>query len=100
MRPLVRSTINDVLVRVENEASHAAIAILMGNEVFTPWVRAPMVWPYNGNTMSILDLFLAAISLAPVGLFLLFWRMFPHDSGIHPIYRDSRLNDTQKDRGL
>ena len=36
--------------------------------------------------MSILDLFLAAISLAPVGLFLLFWRMFPDDRGIHPIY--------------
>jgi hypothetical protein len=50
--------------------------------------------------MSILDLFLAAISLVPVGLFLLFWRMFPDDRGIHPIYRDSRLNDTQKDRGI
>jgi len=44
--------------------------------------------------------FLAAISLAPLGLFLLFWRMFPDDRGIHPIYRDSRSNDTQKDRGI
>jgi hypothetical protein len=50
--------------------------------------------------MSILDLFLAAISLVPVGLFVLFWRMFPDDRGIHPIYRGSRLNDTQKDRGI
>ena len=87
-------------MRVENEASHAAKTILVGNEVFTPWVRAPMAWPYNGNAMSILDLFLAAISLVPVGLFLLFWRMFPDDRGIHPIYKDSRFNDRQKDRGI
>jgi hypothetical protein len=33
--------------------------------------------------------FLAALSLAPLGLFLLFWRMFPRDRGIHPIYRES-----------
>ena len=39
--------------------------------------------------MSMLDFFLGVISLAPVGLFLLFWRMFPHDRGIHPIYRES-----------
>jgi hypothetical protein len=50
--------------------------------------------------MSILDLFLAAISLPPVALFLLFWRMFPDDRGIHPIYRDSRLNDAQKDESI
>ena len=49
--------------------------------------------------MPILDLFLAAISLAPLGLLFLLWRMFPDDRGIHPIYRDSRLNDTQKDKG-
>jgi hypothetical protein len=54
----------------------------------------------HGHEMSILDLFLAAISLAPLGLLLLFWRMFPDDRGIHPIYRDSRSNDTQKDRGI
>ena len=35
------------------------------------------------------DFFLAALSLAPVGLFLLFWRMFPRDRGVHPIYRES-----------
>ena len=58
------------------------------------------VWPYTDIEMSILDLFLAAISLAPLGLLLLFWRMFPDDRGIHPIYRDSRLNDTEKDRGI
>ena len=39
--------------------------------------------------MSIFDLLLAALSLAQVGLFLLFWRMFPRDRGIHPIYRES-----------
>jgi hypothetical protein len=50
--------------------------------------------------MSILDLFLAAISVAPLGLLLLFWRMFPDDHGVHPIYRDSRLNDTEEDRSI
>jgi hypothetical protein len=39
--------------------------------------------------MSMVDFFLAALSLAPVGLFLLFWRMFPRDRGVHPIYRES-----------
>lgn len=39
--------------------------------------------------MFMFDFFLAALSLAPVGLFLLFWRMFPRDRGIHPIYRES-----------
>jgi len=43
--------------------------------------------------MSIFDLFLAAITLAPFGLFLLFWRMFPDDRGIHPIYRDSSIEE-------
>jgi hypothetical protein len=41
--------------------------------------------------MSMFDLFLAALSLAPVGLFLLFWRMFPRDRGVHPIYRESGI---------
>jgi hypothetical protein len=35
------------------------------------------------------DLFLAAFSLAPLGLFLLFWRVFPRDRSVHPIYRES-----------
>jgi hypothetical protein len=48
--------------------------------------------------MPILDLFLAAISLAPLGLLLFFWMMFPDDRGIHPIYRDSTSNDTHKNR--
>ena len=38
-----------------------------------------------------LDFSLAALSLAPVGLFLLFWRMFPRDRGVHPIYRKSAI---------
>jgi hypothetical protein len=37
------------------------------------------------------DIFLAALSLAPIGLFLLFWRMFPRDRGVHPIYRESGI---------
>ena len=41
--------------------------------------------------MSMLDFFSAALSLAPVGLFLLFWKMFPRDRGVHPIYRESAI---------
>jgi hypothetical protein len=41
--------------------------------------------------MSMFDFFLAALSLAPLGLFLLFWRMFPRDRGVHPIYRESGI---------
>jgi hypothetical protein len=41
--------------------------------------------------MSMFDFFLAALSLAPFGLFLLFWRMFPRDRGVHPIYRESGI---------
>jgi len=41
--------------------------------------------------MSMFDFLLAALSLAPVGLFLLFWRMFPRDRGVHPIYRESGI---------
>jgi hypothetical protein len=39
--------------------------------------------------MAMFDFFLGALSLAPLGLFLLFWRMFPRDRGVHPIYRES-----------
>ena len=41
------------------------------------------------------DFFLAALSLAPLGLFLLFWRMFPRDRGVHPIYRESGAETTE-----
>ena len=41
--------------------------------------------------MSIFDFLLAALSLVPLGLFLLFWRMFPRDRGVHPIYRESGI---------
>jgi hypothetical protein len=44
--------------------------------------------------MSMFDFFLAALSMAPVGLFLLFWRIFPRDRGIHPIYRESGTETT------
>jgi hypothetical protein len=43
-----------------------------------------------------LDLFLAALSLAPLGLFLLFWRVFPRDSSVHPIYRESEIETMGK----
>jgi hypothetical protein len=43
-----------------------------------------------------LDLFLAALSLAPLGLFLLFWRVFPRDTAVHPIYRESEIEATGK----
>jgi hypothetical protein len=42
------------------------------------------------------DFFLAALSLAPVGLFLLFWRMFPRDRGVHPIYREPGIETPDK----
>ena len=41
--------------------------------------------------MSMFDFFLVALSLAPVGLFLLIWRVFPRDRGVHPIYRESGI---------
>jgi len=41
--------------------------------------------------MSMFDFFVAALSLAPFGLLLLFWRMFPRDGCIHPIYRESGI---------
>ena len=50
--------------------------------------------------MSIFDLFLAALSLAPVGLFLLFWRMFPRDRGVHPIYRESGIEMIDNGTGV
>jgi len=42
------------------------------------------------------DLFLAALSLAPLGLFLLFWRVFPRDTAVHPIYRESEIEAAGK----
>jgi hypothetical protein len=42
------------------------------------------------------DLFLAASSLARLGLFLLFWRVFPRDSSVHPIYREPEIETIGK----
>jgi hypothetical protein len=42
------------------------------------------------------DLFLAALSLAPLGLFLLFWRVFPRDTAVHPIYREPQTETMGK----
>ena len=49
--------------------------------------------------MSMFDFFLAALSLAPLGLFLLFWRMFPRDRGVHPIYRESGIETIDSGTG-
>ena len=37
------------------------------------------------------DLVVAAFTLAPVGVFVIFWMTFREDLGIHPIYRQSRV---------
>lgn len=37
------------------------------------------------------DFVLLGSSLVPLGLLLFFWKVFPRDSGIHPVYRDSRI---------
>jgi hypothetical protein len=42
------------------------------------------------------DLFLAALSLASLGLFLLLWRVFPRDTAVHPIYREPEIETTGK----
>jgi Domain of unknown function (DUF4136) len=34
------------------------------------------------------EFLIAAFTLAPIGLLLLFWRVFPHDRGIDPIYKE------------
>jgi hypothetical protein len=46
--------------------------------------------------ISMFDLLLAALSLAPLGLFLLFWRVFPRDTALHPIYRKPEIETTGK----
>jgi hypothetical protein len=42
------------------------------------------------------DFFLTALSLTPLGLFLLFWRMFPRDRGVHPTYREPGIKTIDK----
>jgi hypothetical protein len=37
--------------------------------------------------MSMFEFIVAALSLAQLGLLLLFWGVFPRDCGVHPIYR-------------
>jgi hypothetical protein len=39
--------------------------------------------------MSMFEFIAAALSLAPLGLFLLFWGIFPRDRVVYPIYRES-----------
>jgi hypothetical protein len=44
--------------------------------------------------MSVFDFFLAGLSLAPLGLFILFWKLFHEDRGVHPIYGKSTTEMT------
>jgi hypothetical protein len=46
--------------------------------------------------MFILDFFLAVFALAPFGLLALFWKVFPEARGVHPIYRNSKTETTNK----
>jgi len=48
-----------------------------------------------GDEMSVFDFFLVAFSLAPLGLFILFWKLFHEDRGVHPIYRKSTTETTK-----
>lgn len=48
------------------------------------------------SKMFMFDFLLVGFSLAPFGVFLLFWKMFPKDRGIHPIYRTSDIETTDK----
>jgi hypothetical protein len=45
--------------------------------------------------MSVFDFFLVGLSLAPLGLFILFWKLFQEDRGVHPIYRESTTQTTK-----
>jgi hypothetical protein len=45
------------------------------------------------------DFFLAVLSWAPLGLLLLFWRVFPCDRGFHPIYREPGIEAMAKEPG-
>lgn len=36
------------------------------------------------------EFLIVGLSLVPLGLLLFFWKVFPQDRGIHPIYRESR----------
>jgi hypothetical protein len=54
---------------------------------------------FTWSEMSMFDLFLAALSLAPLGLFVLFWRVFTRDTAAHPIYREPEIETTGKRTG-
>jgi hypothetical protein len=46
--------------------------------------------------MSMFEFIVAALSLAQLGLLLLFWGVSPRDCGIHPIYRESGIETTDQ----
>jgi hypothetical protein len=58
--------------------------------------KVVVVIRFTWSEISMFDLFLAALSLAPLGLFLLFWRVFPRDSSVHPIYREPEIETIGK----
>ena len=49
--------------------------------------------------MSVFDFFLVGLSvglsLAPLGLFILFWKLFHEDRGVHPIYGEPTTETTK-----
>ena len=48
-----------------------------------------------GDEMSVFDFFLVGSSLAPLGLSILFWKLFHEDRGVHPIYGESTTEMTK-----
>jgi hypothetical protein len=55
------------------------------------WATAVVVVRSRRIEMPLFDFFVAAVSLVPLGLLLLFWGVFPSDCGSRPIYRESAI---------
>jgi len=46
------------------------------------------------------DFALAVFALAPFGVLVLLWIAFPEDHGVHPIYRESRIEIQVKNKPI
>lgn len=46
--------------------------------------------------MSMFEFLIAVLSLVPLGLLLLFWKVFPEDRDVHPIYREHGIETLDK----
>jgi len=46
----------------------------------------------------VFDFFLVGLSFVPLGLFILFWKLFHEDRGVHPIYREPTTETTERER--